>query len=324
MNKKPKVLIITNSKDATVDYLCGCMKKASLSFLRFNTDIDLRCVSISYKGLLPKMSMYDKSYIPSDFNHVWYRRPHPLKTWLKGDKTEVVHIEAEWSEAIEGFLSHISHKCWMNHPTFNSCASHKIEQISRARSLGLIVPETIVTQDANIFHKFWNKCHGQIIVKPLASGYLERKLPKDDTLIYTSKVRYENLPNLKLLHNSPTLFQELIRKDLDVRIITVDKELHGIGLSEKNPNSNQRLDIRRDNMNGVNYKKISIPNEVKKALQKLVKSYNLRFSAIDMAIDKQGKWIFFEINPNGQWAWLDLIGGSDIASAFIRAFSKVR
>jgi len=32
--------------------------------------------------------------------------------------------------------------------------------------------------------------------------------------------------------------------------------------------------------------------------------------------------IFFEVNPNGQWAWLDLSGGMNIAASFVKTFSK--
>ena len=39
-----------------------------------------------------------------------------------------------------------------------------------------------------------------------------------------------------------------------------------------------------------------------------------------MAIGTDGNWYFFEINPNGQWAWLDSDGGTNIAGSFIRAF----
>jgi hypothetical protein len=42
-----------------------------------------------------------------------------------------------------------------------------------------------------------------------------------------------------------------------------------------------------------------------------------------VAVDREGKWIFFEINPNGQWAWLDLMGGLDIGALFLRSFGGV-
>jgi hypothetical protein len=39
-----------------------------------------------------------------------------------------------------------------------------------------------------------------------------------------------------------------------------------------------------------------------------------------MAISLRGDWFFFEVNPNGQWAWLDLVGSMNIARSFVNAF----
>jgi hypothetical protein len=38
-----------------------------------------------------------------------------------------------------------------------------------------------------------------------------------------------------------------------------------------------------------------------------------------MAFTKDYKWVFFEVNPNGQWAWLDLEGVTDIASLLLKS-----
>ena len=84
----------------------------------------------------------------------------------------------------------------------------------------------------------------------------------------------------------------------------------------------QRLDIRRNLMNDVSYSKVIIPDQIREAILMIVKSYELRFAALDFALDISGNWIFFEINPNGQWAWLDFDGETDIAQTFIEIFRK--
>ena len=52
--------------------------------------------------------------------------------------------------------------------------------------------------------------------------------------------------------------------------------------------------------------------------------YELRFGAIDMVVSAAGDWYFLEINPNGQWAWLDMTAGTNIAASFLQAFSEKR
>jgi hypothetical protein len=70
-------------------------------------------------------------------------------------------------------------------------------------------------------------------------------------------------------------------------------------------------------MTDVAYSEIELPSEVALSVKRLMRRYGLRFAAIDMAIDLDGKWVFFEVNPNGQWAWLDLSAGLNIARSFI-------
>jgi glutathione synthase/RimK-type ligase-like ATP-grasp enzyme len=74
-------------------------------------------------------------------------------------------------------------------------------------------------------------------------------------------------------------------------------------------------------MDDVVYQQVNLPTEVENGIRKLMEHYRLRFAAIDMAMDQDGRWVFFEINPNGQWAWLDLVGAVTIGSSFVRSFS---
>ena len=93
----------------------------------------------------------------------------------------------------------------------------------------------------------------------------------------------------------------------------VDDAVHGVTLTAAEPDGSQRCDIRRNNMSDVRYEKIDLPDDIRSGLIELMRFYELRFAAIDMVIDVEGNWHFLEINPNGQWAWLDLAGASNIA-----------
>lgn len=314
------LLVITNAEDATADYLCGRLADSGFDFARFNTDCDYREVAVDFSRSSPRLYICGNWLRADRVSHIWFRRPKPLKPSVAADNAEVNHVAAEWSEAIEGFLAHVPHEKWMNHPAFNAMASHKMEQLTRAKQFGLNVPSTIVTQDKVELRQFWEANNSDIIVKPLASGYIERDDPTEDTLIFTNRVSRSDVDDLRALQNCPTLFQERICKTLDVRITIVDNDIHPVGIRSSTYHERQKDDIRRNNMSGVSYCGVELPAETKQSLQDLVKSYGLRFAAIDMAIDTRGRWVFFEINSNGQWAWLDLLHECDIASSFIKSF----
>jgi len=252
-----------------------------------------------------------------DILNVWLRRPRTLSTELAEDPAERRNVILEWSEALEGFLAQIPIEKWINHPSANVGASHKLEQLHRAGRFGLNIPKTLMTQDSADLRNFWNECNGQVIVKPLASGFLERAASVEDTHIYTNAVKCEDLDG-QALANCPTLFQAAIDKTLDVRLTVLDGEIEAVSLKAEDSDETQRLDIRRNNMSDVTYGQITVPDKVKDALVPYLNSYKLRFAAVDMAVDRTGEWIFFEVNPNGQWAWLDLVGVANIGGMFVR------
>lgn len=318
------LLIITNSQDVTADYLATVLTARHIVFVRLDTDTLLNRVSFTFERGKPLLRVDSHWYSPAEFSNVWYRRPERLKHHdFETTPEEKITLE-EWAETLEGFFAHIPADKWMNHPAFNVAASHKIEQLTRATTLGLTTPDTLVTQDAARLRAFFSQHKGKVIVKPLASGYVERPEGQSDTLIYTNEVAGSHLDDLADLQACPTLFQQRIDKSCDVRITVVDGEIHAVDLIAAEEGGAQRCDIRRNNMEDVSYRKRVLPDAVLEKLKTLLNSYRLRFAAIDMAVDTEGQWVFFEINPNGQWAWLDLDAGLDIASSFVRVFANGR
>ncbi len=45
----------------------------------------------------------------------------------------------------------------------------------------------------------------------------------------------------------------------------------------------------------------------------------LRFGALDFLVTPDGEWYFLEINPNGQWAWIEQETGLPISDAIADA-----
>src|SRR5579875_4076460 len=168
------LLILTNSQDATADYLVSILHREGVRFLRFDTDTCISKSSFSYDGRRPLLCFDSEWYQPDDFTNVWYRRPERLKCEQFDGSSEGKLILDEWAEALEGFFAHIPLAKWMNHPSCNVAASHKIEQLCRAPSLGFLVPDTLVTQDAGKLRSFYARHSGRVIVKPMAGGRVER------------------------------------------------------------------------------------------------------------------------------------------------------
>lgn len=72
----------------------------------------------------------------------------------------------------------------------------------------------------------------------------------------------------------------------------------------------------------LRYTLTDTPNEIRRAVSRLLDSLRLRFAALDFVITPGGEWVFLEANPNGQWAWLQDATGGPIAAAIADALVK--
>ena len=76
-------------------------------------------------------------------------------------------------------------------------------------------------------------------------------------------------------------------------------------------------------MADVVYRRTALPRPIESRIRRILKSYGLRFAAIDMLRDFHGQYYFLEINPNGQWAWLDMAGVTNSRDALIRSLKAI-
>jgi Prokaryotic glutathione synthetase, ATP-grasp domain len=302
------ILILTNQNDATADYLVERLSKASVPYLRLDTDTLTVRSEVAYLDGVIALRLDSNWYEPNEFSHVWFRRPEKLSDPRFDNLPEGKYILTEWAEALDGYFSHISQDRWINHPVSNATASHKLQQLSCASDLGFLIPDTLVTQNEKRLRDFFARHSGQVIVKPISSGHIDRLDPSKKSLVYTNVVCPTELESLDDLSNCPTLFQQFIQKRSDIRITVIDGQIHPIEIIAKETDGRQRCDIRRNSMNDVTYSSINLPIDVEVKIKHLMRAYRLRFAAIDMALTDSGEWYFLEINPNGQWAWLDLCG----------------
>lgn len=69
--------------------------------------------------------------------------------------------------------------------------------------------------------------------------------------------------------------------------------------------SSESLTDWRAANNILPHEKIQLPNELESKCLELNRYFKLNFSAIDFILDTNNEYFFLEINPNGQWAWIE-------------------
>ena len=308
------LLFLTNSTDATCDYLCKVADEKGVAYIRFDTDFKNDEVKIRYNSQKNvELNLKGYSLSPEDVHCIWNRRPEKICAGNLGDTPFDEHYRDEWRHAIDGFFKQVVPAKWVNHPCYNALAISKIEQLHRAKQHLLKIPDSVVTQSYVDFKRFHDEHSGNVITKPISHGYICDGNSVYN--IYTNAVSIDKC-SFENFSTCPNFFQQEIAKISDIRINYIDGYIEATELVYSE-DGRQRLDIRKNNMDGVSYRKIDLPNEIRNSLVLLIKSYRLRFAAIDMAITDKNEWVFFEINPNGQWAWMDILGASNFHEHFL-------
>lgn len=311
------ILIVSTKFDPHVDVLIRPLTERHIPFIRFNTeDFPLRSLlSISLEGLDLQTKLQvpnnPEAYI-SDIASVWYRRPAPFEFPSQFSPQAYVLAERETTAAIRGLWSLLNCK-WVNHPEKNRVAENKLRQLQEAQRVGLEIPKTLLTNDSKSVEKFVNETQGNVIIKSLSGGLVPDDV--DSQVIFTNVVSKENFQDIETVRYCPTLFQQYIPKSIEIRTTVVGNkafsaEIHSQALETT------KHDWRRDALR-LKHREHQLPRKVESKCLTLVHSFGLHFGTIDLILTPDNHYIFLELNPNGQWAWVEDLTGLPITEAMI-------
>lgn len=313
------ILILTNSKDATADVVCERLPLDS--FLRLNTDEAVAVASIHFDQQIFRLTIAGREFTTDQIGLIWYRRPERIKVDGVTGEGENNFLVAEWSAAIEGFLYQVPRERWLNYPPSEHLASLKLRQLLIAKGIGFQIPESLITCDPDEAKEFVRRHDNYAVVKPISSGEVKRQ-DQPDSLLYTTRLSGLDTETLLNEVECPTFFQEEIEKEYDVRVTVFDQSITAVKLIKKVEPDDRFADIRIDNMSAVRYEQCDVPYHIRRKILILMQSMELRFGALDFLVTTTGEWVFLEINPNGQWAWLDYEAGTNIAGVFAELVSQ--
>lgn len=312
------ILIVSTKYDPHVDFLIPRLTERRIPFIRFNTeDFPLRSgltVTFDESGHHREVLSLPNSpdTVGEDVTSVWYRRPAPSEFPEEFALAVRMFAEEETRDTMRG-LWELLDCLWVNHPENIRRANSKLHQLNIAYQIGLEIPRTIVTNVPEEARKFINSSHGDVIVKPLSRGLIDEY--DQPMAFYTSVVDPEQANQIQRVQYTPSLFQEYVPKDVELRITVVGDQVFAAKI-----HSQQRDDTRHDwrrNALALEHKEHQLPVEIQEKCLSLTKKLELQFGAIDMILTPDGRYVFLEINPNGQWAWIEELTGLPISEALI-------
>ncbi|MFN0006437.1 MAG: MvdC/MvdD family ATP grasp protein [Planctomycetota bacterium] len=192
-------------------------------------------------------------------------------------------------------------------------AEHKQLQLEVARKVGLDVPRTLVTNDADSVRAFWEQCSGRVITK-MMTGFAVVEEGREK-VVFTNPLAESDLESLDQLALCPMTFQERLDKALELRVTIVGERVFAASIDSSRL-ERSRTDWRREGLALIqDWKPCALPQDVEKGLLALMDAFGLNYGAIDVIVTPEGRHVFLEVNPAGEFFWLDRAGGLPISEA---------
>jgi glutathione synthase/RimK-type ligase-like ATP-grasp enzyme len=313
------ILIVTSKRDLTSDFIVLELQRRGLPYLRLNTE-DLPKSTFYCRPRLDDTWHFElegESFDLSLVKAAYFRRPGTPEPLSEIDETDRTYSRAEWQATLQSLYWAIGDR-WLNAPYAIALAEDKIRQLTLARKLGLRIPDTLIGNSPAAAQAF--AAGGGVIGKPLRNAVVSGQLP--DRIVFTSRVAIDADTDPLAISACPLILQHEIKKRSDVRVTVVGSHVFAATIdSQSNPDT--EVDWRTTSTPDLPHSTYELPPEVAKACITLTKSLGLRFGALDFVLDLAGQFWFLEINPNGQWAWIETRTGHPIAAAIVAELERI-
>ncbi len=241
-----------------------------------------------------------------DFNQVssvWWRRPQPFGfPQTLTDPAHRAFAQQECDFAFRGMYA-ASDALWINDVVRDAKASHKPWQLHVARQVGLLIPKTLITNSPEDVRRFRDNATGPVIYKAfLASpmAWRETRILRDEDMALVDQVRL-----------APVIFQSYVEAVADLRVTVIGKKI--FAAATETAKAEYSTDVRMNP--GIKWQPYTLPDNVAESLLKLMDIMGLEYGAVDFRVTPQGRHVFLEINPAGQFLFIQNATGMPIAEA---------
>lgn len=234
----------------------------------------------------------------------WWRRPLPL-TLEPAIATSVVSFAyAESHEALAGLWAALD-VTWVNPPGLDEAAHHKPYQLAVASQVGLTVPRTLITNDPDAARRFIAK------LGPERTVY-KTFLASEECWRETRVMRREEMAILDAVRLAPVIFQEYVPAVADIRVTVLGPRIIATAITAAR--GGYEVDYRMD-LEGAHFQPTVLPGSTQRKIRALMKRLGLVYGAIDLRRTRDDQHVFLEVNPAGEWRFVEERTGQPITKA---------
>ena len=250
---------------------------------------------------------------PSDFSLVCLRYFDYSPRYFYSNDLEDEFVRRQWIETLQMIYNSL-HCEWINSPDTAVKSSNRLTQLVCARKIGFNVPPTLITNDPDRARDFYYQNSGRIIVKALHNHDIE--IHSKVYSLFSHSVNQEDLKNFGDLLYAPCILQEKLQKRSEIRVIVMGNKVFAVEIeTESVPEAND--DIHRADLSLLPKRAIQLNQEDQLRCIRIIESLGLKYGAIDFIVGKDGRLIFLEVNPTGDWVYIENQTELRITNAFV-------
>ncbi|WP_028204601.1 MvdC/MvdD family ATP grasp protein [Paraburkholderia nodosa] len=315
---RPVVLIITHSNDnESIPLVMNAVAAQGGMAYRFDTNrfpTDIR-LSSHYSGDEERQVIACEDYELDlgTVSAVWYRRIAIGQCIPEAMDRQLRRAAVDQSRAtLHGMIASLD--AFHLDPVHRlRRAENKQLQLKIAREVGLTIPRTLITNAPEAVRSFARECRHGMIMKTLSSFAIYEQW--EQKVVFTSTVHDKDLERLDDLRYCPAIFQEQVPKALELRTTIVGNRVFTASIDSQRSEKTS-VDWRRDGLGLLEaWEPYALPPEVENGLLKLMHALGLNYGAADFILTPDGRHCFLEVNPVGEFFWLEKHPGLPLAGA---------
>ena len=203
---------------------------------------------------------------------------------------------------------------WVNPIDKLSVAEHKLYQLQVADRLGLQVPRTLVSDDVEGLREFASGNATGTVCKPIFHGMFFDGFSQN--AIYTRRLDVNSL-DAESLRVCPILVSRRDPRVADVRATFIGRHCFVADIR-----GDASLIDWRDLGAAVDYSVSTLDDTTVGLCRQMLAEFGLVYGAFDFIRMPSGNLVFLEVNPTGEWAWLEDKLKFPMRDAFIEVYLR--
>ncbi len=232
---------------------------------------------------------------------IWFRRwNHPQRASHDVDEIAAELINRSCATTLLGGLLTGFSGAWVSSPESTRRAENKLVQLRAAEAAGFRIPRTLISQVPEKIRAFCSELDGPAVIKPVQAN------PRSQ--LYTVMVTSEHLNDDEALRLCPSIFQEYVPGARHLRVLCCADKTHSALIES------DRLDWRLDLNTPVS--PYQLDAQIERRLLDVVRRLGLRMGVADLKLSPDGEPIWLELNPQGQFLFVEGMTGADLTGAF--------